>query len=80
MRARARAEVDGKLNAVVRPADLAPSGQDRAGPFAGVPFLIKDLGQDYAGLPTAAAAARSRACRCRRARDRRRSAGSTPAW
>ncbi|MFJ4380871.1 amidase [Streptomyces albidoflavus] len=52
----ARAEaVDGKLNAVVRPMhDLA---RERArtpltGPFAGVPFLIKDLSQDYAGLPT----------------------------
>ncbi|ESP96855.1 Amidase [Streptomyces sp. GBA 94-10 4N24] len=52
----ARAEaVDGKLNAIVRPMyDLA---RDRTrtpltGPFAGVPFLIKDLSQDYAGLPT----------------------------
>ncbi|MGA5293549.1 amidase [Streptomyces koyangensis] len=52
----ARAEaVDGKLNAIVRPMrDLA---RERArtpltGPFAGVPFLIKDLSQDYAGLPT----------------------------
>ncbi|MBL0778886.1 amidase family protein [Streptomyces albidoflavus] len=54
--AMARAEaVDGKLNAIVRPMrDLA---RERArtpltGPFAGVPFLIKDLSQDYAGLPT----------------------------
>ncbi|QPA02241.1 amidase [Streptomyces violascens] len=52
----ARAEaVGGKLNAIVRPMyDLA---RDRTrtpltGPFAGVPFLIKDLSQDYAGLPT----------------------------
>ena len=27
-----------------------------AGPFAGVPFLIKDCAQDYAGLPTTTAA------------------------
>ncbi|WDV33822.1 amidase family protein [Streptomyces sp. AD16] len=52
----ARAEaVGGKLNAIVRPMyDLA---RDRTrtpltGPFAGVPFLIKDHSQDYAGLPT----------------------------
>ncbi|WP_406865003.1 amidase [Streptomyces sp. HUAS MG47] len=51
-----RAEaVDGRLNAIVRPMhDLARdrAGGELAGPFAGVPFLIKDLLQDYAGLPT----------------------------
>lgn len=47
--------VNPRINAVVRPMhDLA---RERAktslsGPFAGVPFLIKDLSQDYAGLPT----------------------------
>ncbi|MQY02808.1 amidase [Actinomadura macrotermitis] len=52
----ARAErVNGRLNAIVRPMyDIA---RERAagplpGPLAGVPFLIKDLMQDYAGLPT----------------------------
>lgn len=43
------------LNAVVRP--MGEEARSRvagglSGPFAGVPFLIKDLGQDYAGLPT----------------------------
>ncbi|MEU8137527.1 amidase [Streptodolium elevatio] len=48
-------EVDPRLNAIVRPMhDIA---RERAkstlsGAFAGVPFLIKDLMQDYAGLPT----------------------------
>ncbi|WP_460371004.1 amidase family protein, partial [Actinocorallia lasiicapitis] len=48
-------EVNGRINAIVRPMhDLA---RERAagpltGPFAGVPFLIKDLTQDYQGLPT----------------------------
>ncbi|MFK4212972.1 amidase [Streptomyces sp. NPDC030920] len=52
----ARAEaVDGALNAIVRP--MHELARERAkkpltGPFAGVPFLIKDLSQDYAGLPT----------------------------
>ncbi|SDG56418.1 Asp-tRNAAsn/Glu-tRNAGln amidotransferase A subunit [Lentzea fradiae] len=45
------AEVNPKLNAIVRDVPAAPS-DDLTGPFAGVPFLIKDLGQDYAGLPT----------------------------
>ncbi|MDN5874769.1 MAG: amidase, partial [Sinobacteraceae bacterium] len=45
-----------KLNAVVWPMyDIA---RKRAagpldGPFAGVPFLVKDLFQDYAGVPCA---------------------------
>jgi amidase len=48
-------EVDGALNAIVRPMDEIARTRARAeltGPFAGVPFLIKDLGQHYAGLPT----------------------------
>ncbi|GAA1723169.1 Asp-tRNAAsn/Glu-tRNAGln amidotransferase A subunit [Dietzia kunjamensis subsp. schimae] len=43
------------LNAIVHRMD--GTARDRAagdltGPFAGVPFLLKDLGQDYAGSPT----------------------------
>lgn len=50
--ARERAEaVNPKINAIVRDVP-APGGGGGAGPFAGVPFLIKDLAQDYAGLPT----------------------------
>lgn len=50
--ARARlAEVNPRLNAVVRDVPCDPDAP-RTGPFAGVPFLIKDLGQDYAGLPS----------------------------
>jgi Asp-tRNA(Asn)/Glu-tRNA(Gln) amidotransferase A subunit family amidase len=45
------AEVNPRINAIVRDVPAAPTA-DLAGPFAGVPFLIKDLGQDYAGLPT----------------------------
>jgi amidase len=51
-----RAQVDPALNAVV--ADLGRVADERAadpslsGPFAGVPFLVKDLGQEYAGFPT----------------------------
>ncbi len=53
---RRRDEVNPALNAVV--ADLGHVADARAadasltGPFAGVPFLIKDLGQEYAGFPT----------------------------
>ncbi|WP_156296740.1 amidase [Mycobacterium paragordonae] len=49
------AAVNPRINAIVRdvPASASPrpSGQ-LEGPFAGVPFLIKDLAQDYAGLPS----------------------------
>ncbi|MFD9907956.1 amidase [Streptomyces sp. NPDC059063] len=52
----ARADaVNGRINAIVRPMpDLARkrADGDLSGPLAGVPFLIKDLIQDYAGRPT----------------------------
>jgi len=44
------------INAVVRPmaevADARAADPDLSGPFAGVPFLVKDLAQEYAGFPT----------------------------
>ncbi|WP_245194862.1 amidase [Kitasatospora phosalacinea] len=48
-------QVGDRLNAIVRP--MHEIARERAagplsGPFAGVPFLVKDLIQDYAGLPT----------------------------
>ncbi|WP_457205676.1 amidase [Nocardioides sp. P5_C9_2] len=51
-----RDEMNPLLNAVV--ADLGGVADERAadaslgGAFAGVPFLVKDLGQEYAGFPT----------------------------
>ncbi|WP_020673416.1 amidase [Amycolatopsis nigrescens] len=48
-------QVNGRLNAIVRPMyDIARkrATTELSGPFAGVPFLLKDLMQDYAGLPT----------------------------
>src|ERR1700722_14502375 len=53
-RDRAR-EVNPRINAIVH--EMRPEADARAagalsGPFAGVPFLLKDLGQDYAGVPT----------------------------
>ena len=45
------AAVNPKINAIVRDVPAAPT-DDLTGPFAGVPFLIKDLAQDYAGLPS----------------------------
>ncbi|MEO5878008.1 MAG: amidase [Streptosporangiaceae bacterium] len=50
-------QVGGALNAIVRPMyeiARARAAGELSGPFAGVPFLIKDLGQDYEGLPTTA--------------------------
>lgn len=47
------AAVNDKINAVVVDVDppaVSPSGAE--GPFAGVPFLVKDLHQDVAGYPT----------------------------
>lgn len=50
--ARARAaEVNPRINAIVRDVPVPPDAH-HAGPFAGVPFLVKDLAQDYAGLPS----------------------------
>ncbi|SEH53263.1 Asp-tRNAAsn/Glu-tRNAGln amidotransferase A subunit [Mycolicibacterium rutilum] len=45
------AVVNPRINAIVKDIAVNPSEQ-RDGPFAGVPFLIKDLAQDYASLPT----------------------------
>jgi amidase len=55
--ARARRDaVNPALNAVVAPldevADERAADPGLSGPFAGVPFLIKDLAQEYAGFPT----------------------------
>ena len=48
--------VNPHINAVVTPltavADAQAADPGLTGPFAGVPFLIKDLGQEYAGFPT----------------------------
>jgi len=45
------AAVNPRINAIVRDVPASPSDAG-SGPFAGVPFLIKDLAQHYAGLPT----------------------------
>ncbi|MCY1656866.1 amidase family protein [Dietzia sp. SL131] len=47
--------VNPRLNAIVRRLDgpaRARATEELSGPFAGVPFLLKDLGQDYRGTPT----------------------------
>ncbi|ORB04685.1 amidase [Mycobacterium intermedium] len=45
------AAVNPRINAIVRDVPATPEDVPD-GPFAGVPFLIKDIAQDYAGLPT----------------------------
>ncbi|MBD0860618.1 amidase [Gordonia sp. zg691] len=54
--ARSRADaVNPALNAIVIRMDAEADARARgelSGPFAGVPFLIKDLAQDYRGYPT----------------------------
>ena len=51
--ARARAaEVNPTINAVVADVDPPVSGGDEDAPFHGVPFLLKDLHQGVAGMPT----------------------------
>ena len=48
-------QVNPKLNAIVRRMDAIAErrvAEPLTGPFAGVPFLIKDLLQEYGGLPT----------------------------
>jgi amidase len=49
------AAVNPRINAIVR--EMRPEADARVaealtGPLAGVPFLVKDLAQDYAGVPT----------------------------
>lgn len=51
-----RDAVNPALNAVVArldaPADERAADEELSGPFAGVPFLVKDIAQEYAGFPT----------------------------
>ncbi len=52
---RRAADVNPALNAIVAAideADAQAADPSLSGPFAGVPFLIKDLAQDYQGHPT----------------------------
>src|SRR5882757_6278855 len=51
------AALNPRLNAICIPmTDIGRkhAGELLSGPFAGVPFLIKDIAQDYAGVPTTA--------------------------
>ena len=49
------ANINPEINAIIIPMHehaLQRTRQDLSGPFAGVPFLVKDLFQEYAGYPT----------------------------
>ncbi|MFD4324930.1 amidase [Nocardioides sp. NPDC058538] len=49
------AAVNPRINAIVADipeADAQVAGEGPSGPFAGVPFLVKDLAQEYQGHPT----------------------------
>ncbi|MGH2905568.1 MAG: amidase [Solirubrobacterales bacterium] len=49
------AAVNPKINAIVTPMDAiadARTKEQLSGPFAGVPFLVKDLAQEYKGVAT----------------------------
>ena len=77
--ARARADmVDPRINAICRrmdrEADARVEGDPLEGPFAGVPFLLKDLHQDYAGQPT------SNGCRALAHRTPERNATVVDRW
>ncbi len=53
-------EVEPRLNAIAVRMDAIAQARAReglTGPFAGVPFLLKDIQQDYAGQPTTAGCA-----------------------
>ncbi|MGB6050626.1 MAG: amidase family protein, partial [Rhodococcus sp. (in: high G+C Gram-positive bacteria)] len=52
--------VNPALNAIVRPMQTQARervNHELTGPFAGVPFLVKDLAQDVAGLPSSSGSA-----------------------
>ena len=48
-------QVNGRINAIVARIDAEADAQaagELTGPFAGVPFLLKDIAQEYKGYPT----------------------------
>lgn len=58
-------QVNPQINAVTIPMTAqakARVNETASGPFAGVPFLIKDIGQHYAGVPTTLGSRATRDC------------------